>query len=70
MSDNHWDNKLSKGIREIFELTKKLGGTISGEHGIGYVQKQYLDIVFSVFSSCLRFSTKSSTAVVIKSLFR
>jgi glycolate oxidase len=47
MSDHHWDNKLSKGIREIFELTKKLGGTISGEHGIGYVQKQYLDIVFS-----------------------
>jgi glycolate oxidase len=47
MSDHHWDNELSKGIREIFELTKKLGGTISGEHGIGYVQKQYLDIVFS-----------------------
>lgn len=47
MSDHHWDNELSKGIREIFELTKKLGGTISGEHGIGFVQKQYLDIVFS-----------------------
>ena len=47
MSDYHWDNELSKGIREIFELTKKLGGTISGEHGIGFVQKQYLDIVFS-----------------------
>ena len=47
MSDHHWDNKLYKGIREIFELTKKLGGTISGEHGIGFVQKQYLDIVFS-----------------------
>jgi len=47
MSDHHWDNEISKGIREIFELTKKLGGTISGEHGIGYVQKQYLDIVFS-----------------------
>jgi glycolate oxidase len=47
MSDHHWDNELYKGIREIFELTKKLGGTISGEHGIGFVQKQYLDIVFS-----------------------
>jgi glycolate oxidase len=47
MSDHHWNNELSKGIREIFELTKKLGGTISGEHGIGFVQKQYLDIVFS-----------------------
>jgi glycolate oxidase len=24
-----------------------LGGTISGEHGIGYVQKSYMDIPFS-----------------------
>jgi len=47
MSDDDWNNKLSAGIREIFHLTKKLGGTISGEHGIGYVQKHYLDIVFN-----------------------
>jgi len=47
MSDDDWNNKLTQGIREIFELTKSLGGTISGEHGIGYVQKGYLDIVFS-----------------------
>ena len=39
MSDFNWNNILSEGIREIFELTKSLGGTISGEHGIGYVQK-------------------------------
>jgi glycolate oxidase len=25
---------------------KKLGGTLSGEHGIGLVQKEYMDIVF------------------------
>jgi len=47
MSDNDWNLKLSSGIREIFELTKKLGGTISGEHGIGLVQKEYMDIVLS-----------------------
>ena len=47
MSDNDWSLKLSSGIREIFELTKKLGGTISGEHGIGLVQKEYMDIVLS-----------------------
>ena len=47
MSDNDWNLKLSSGIREIFELTKKLGGTISGEHGIGLVQKEYIDIVLS-----------------------
>ena len=47
MSDEDWDNKLTVGIREIFKLTKSLKGTISGEHGIGFVQKDYLDIVLS-----------------------
>ena len=47
MSDKDWNTKLTLGIREIFELTKSLGGTLSGEHGIGLVQKDYMDIVFS-----------------------
>ena len=47
MNEVDWNKNLKKGIREIFQLTKKLGGTISGEHGIGLVQKDYLDIVFS-----------------------
>ena len=47
MSDFDWNNKLTFGICEIFELTKNLGGTISGEHGIGLVQKEYLGIVLS-----------------------
>ena len=46
--DNHqWNIELPKGIREIFELCVELGGTISGEHGIGYVQKNYMDIPFN-----------------------
>ena len=47
MTDENWKNELPKGIREIFELTKSLGGTLSGEHGIGWVQKEFMDIVFS-----------------------
>ena len=47
MPDFDWENELPKAIREIFELCKKLGGTISGEHGIGLVQKQYMDVMFS-----------------------
>lgn len=46
LADEVWDRELPKGIREIFELCKTLGGTISGEHGIGLVQKGYLPIVF------------------------
>jgi len=47
MSDEEWDNTLPKAIREIFELTVSLGGTLSGEHGIGWVQKNYMDIAFN-----------------------
>ncbi|MDB5251974.1 MAG: dehydrogenase [Flaviaesturariibacter sp.] len=46
LSDEAWNGSLKSGIREIFELVKSLGGTISGEHGIGLVQKEYMDIIF------------------------
>jgi len=46
MSDEDWNGShLEKGIRNIFRLCKSLGGTISGEHGIGLVQKKYMDEV-------------------------
>ena len=47
MSDEDWQHKLKKGIAEIFELTVSLGGTLSGEHGIGLVQKEYMHLKFS-----------------------
>jgi glycolate oxidase len=49
LSDDAWNIDLPKAISEIFELCKSLGGTISGEHGIGLVQKNYLPIVFSPY---------------------
>jgi len=47
LTDKQWNEELPKAIREIFQLTVDLGGTISGEHGIGYVQKSYMDIPFN-----------------------
>ncbi|ALL07118.1 dehydrogenase [Pedobacter sp. PACM 27299] len=47
MSDEDWHTKLKEGIVEIFELTSALGGTISGEHGIGLVQKDFMLIKYS-----------------------
>lgn len=47
LSDEDWNHKLPAGIRQIFELTVSLGGTLSGEHGIGYVQRPYMDIAFN-----------------------
>ncbi len=47
LTDDEWNNKITDGIREIFKLVIELGGTLSGEHGIGLVQKQYMEIAFS-----------------------
>jgi glycolate oxidase len=47
MSDDDWNHKVPLGIREIFHLCVRLKGTLSGEHGIGWVQKKYMDIAFS-----------------------
>ena len=33
-------------LKKLFELVFSLGGTISGEHGIGLIQKPFMDIVF------------------------
>ncbi|MGC6470176.1 MAG: FAD-binding oxidoreductase [Flavobacteriales bacterium] len=59
MSEQDWNNKLNEGIREIFALTVRLGGTISGEHGIGLVQKNYMDIAFTKESIDLQKGIKS-----------
>ncbi len=47
LTEEAWLFEVPKGIREIFQFVKSVGGTISGEHGIGLVQRPYLDIVFS-----------------------
>ena len=46
LTNHQWEHELPKAIREIFTEVVKLGGTISGEHGIGLVQKPYMDIAF------------------------
>ena len=47
LTDDQWNNELPKAIRELFTEVIRLKGTISGEHGIGLVQKPYMDIAFS-----------------------
>jgi len=46
LSDEAWNTQLPIAIRELFEEVVRLGGTISGEHGIGLVQKSYMEIAF------------------------
>lgn len=47
MCEEDWNKTVKLGIRELFGCVKSLGGTISGEHGIGLVQRDYMDIMFS-----------------------
>ncbi len=39
------DPELLVGIRTLFAEVAKLGGTVSGEHGIGMLQKRYMNVV-------------------------
>ncbi len=47
LDDESWQRDVDQAIREIFALTISLGGTISGEHGIGYSQRNYLPLALS-----------------------
>jgi glycolate oxidase len=43
--NSHGHPEMTAILRELFQLVNSLGGTISGEHGVGLIQKPYLDIV-------------------------
>jgi len=58
--DSVWEKDLDTAIREIFKLTVSLGGTISGEHGIGYSQKSYLSIALGQQEIALMKSIKKT----------
>lgn len=45
--NEQWESTIHTFVREVFDKTVELGGTLSGEHGIGYVQKPFMDIAFS-----------------------
>ena len=46
-----YENEEIQGILiKIFELVKSLGGTISGEHGIGLIQKSFMPVMFDPIS--------------------
>lgn len=60
LSDEFWKKGLSEAIREIFQLTVSLGGTLSGEHGIGLVQRPFMDIAFGPRQLALMRSIKEA----------
>jgi len=41
-SMEHWREIMPIALRELYAVTKRLGGKISGEHGIGLKRKKYM----------------------------
>ena len=42
---DEWHGKVPQILMDMYKLTKDLGGTISGEHGIGHKRKKYMPLV-------------------------
>ncbi len=45
MSIEEWEEVLPIVLTDLYKAVKELGGTISGEHGIGHKRKKYLSLV-------------------------
>jgi len=54
-----YENQVIQDILfKIFELVKSLGGTISGEHGIGLIQKSFMPVMFDAVTMELMIGIK------------
>jgi glycolate oxidase len=42
-----WHHKSIEGKRAIYKLVRSLGGMLSAEHGIGYLQKPFMSLFFN-----------------------
>ena len=42
LSDDDWKNTLQLCFDRMYEMAEKMGGLVSGEHGIGYAKKDYM----------------------------
>ncbi len=47
LPDPIWKTEIPKAVEALFRFVVAHGGALSGEHGIGWVQKRYMPIQFS-----------------------
>jgi glycolate oxidase len=45
MSIEEWHKRLPAILTDLYKVARALGGTISGEHGIGHKRSRYLPLV-------------------------
>ncbi|MEN3040028.1 MAG: FAD-linked oxidase C-terminal domain-containing protein [Bacteroidia bacterium] len=46
LDEKTWQEEVPKAIEELFRFVIAQGGALSGEHGIGWVQRRYMPIQF------------------------
>ena len=49
LEQDKWDERKAAAVKQIFSVAVSLGGTISGEHGIGTVQLPYLHLAIPAY---------------------
>ncbi|MFY7965242.1 MAG: FAD-binding oxidoreductase [Chitinophagaceae bacterium] len=45
IKNSHDNVEMTNILRELFKIVHSLGGVVTGEHGVGLIQKPYIDIV-------------------------
>lgn len=43
LDKDQWEKKLNEAMEDLYDKARKLMGQVSGEHGIGYAKKPYLN---------------------------
>ncbi|MBS1628331.1 MAG: FAD-binding protein [Bacteroidetes bacterium] len=60
IKNSYGNTEMVEALKALFTLVNSLGGTISGEHGIGLIQKPYMHVVFKEANLKLMRSIKQS----------
>lgn len=47
LPDRVWQEEVPRAVEELFQFVVSKGGALSGEHGIGWVQRRYMPIQFA-----------------------
>lgn len=47
LPDAYWNKEVNEGIKDIFKAVVELGGTLSGEHGIGIAKRPYMHLAMA-----------------------
>ncbi len=58
--NSYGNEEMNEILHALFKLVKSLGGTISGEHGIGLIQKDFMHIIFDEANLNIMRSIKKS----------